>query len=109
MRILHVSQPVESGVVNVVLNLTADQERRGWVVVVACPPRRHSAEHSKRPGDRSSLLARYAVSGALLEEVLSTPATLAGWKQNAVGYRERSKPAHLSEKMAGLFRERIAT
>ena len=37
MRILHVSQPTEAGVALVVRQLAADQVRRGYEVVVACP------------------------------------------------------------------------
>jgi glycosyltransferase involved in cell wall biosynthesis len=38
MRVLHVSQPVEAGVANVVVALAADQIERGYDVHVACPP-----------------------------------------------------------------------
>jgi glycosyltransferase involved in cell wall biosynthesis len=37
MRVLHVSQPVEAGVANVVVALVADQSERGYDVHVACP------------------------------------------------------------------------
>lgn len=37
MRVLHVSQPVEAGVANVVVALAADQVDRGYDVHVACP------------------------------------------------------------------------
>lgn len=37
-RVLHVSQPVDGGVANVVAALAADQHRRGYDVHVACPP-----------------------------------------------------------------------
>ncbi|MCZ2817377.1 glycosyltransferase [Modestobacter sp. VKM Ac-2984] len=37
LRVLHVSQPVEAGVARVVAGLVADQRRRGWEVLVACP------------------------------------------------------------------------
>lgn len=37
-RILHVSQPVDGGVANVLSALAADQRRRGYDVHVACPP-----------------------------------------------------------------------
>lgn len=37
LRVLHVSQPVEAGVARVVAGLVADQRRRGWDVLVACP------------------------------------------------------------------------
>lgn len=36
--ILHVAQPVEAGVARCVTDLARDQVRRGWRVVVACPP-----------------------------------------------------------------------
>ena len=36
--VLHVSQPTDYGVANVVAQLAADQMRRGWSVAVACPP-----------------------------------------------------------------------
>jgi glycosyltransferase involved in cell wall biosynthesis len=38
MRVLHVSQPVEAGVANVVVALVADQIDRGYDVHVSCPP-----------------------------------------------------------------------
>lgn len=38
LRVLHVAQPVDAGVPNVVRVLTADQIGRGWEVHVACPP-----------------------------------------------------------------------
>src|SRR4051812_17465786 len=38
MRVLHVSQPVDGGVAQVVADLVTDQVGRGWDVVVACPP-----------------------------------------------------------------------
>ncbi|MGY1914627.1 glycosyltransferase [Blastococcus sp. SYSU DS0973] len=37
MRILHVAQPVDAGVPQVVVDLVTEQVRRGWDVVVACP------------------------------------------------------------------------
>ena len=37
MRVLHVAQPIEAGVPNVVASLLADQVRRGWDVHVAHP------------------------------------------------------------------------
>src|ERR1700760_4463466 len=38
MRVLHVSQPGEAGVANVVVALVADQIDRGYDVHVSCPP-----------------------------------------------------------------------
>lgn len=38
MRVLHVSQPVEAGVANIVTALVRDQRQRGHNVHVACPP-----------------------------------------------------------------------
>ena len=35
--ILHVSQPTDGGVANYVVDVVADQARRGWPVTVACP------------------------------------------------------------------------
>lgn len=37
MRVLHVAQPTEAGVANVLLALVRDQVARGWQVHVACP------------------------------------------------------------------------
>lgn len=37
-RVLHVSQPVDAGVAEVVAQLALDQRDRGWDVRVACPP-----------------------------------------------------------------------
>jgi glycosyltransferase involved in cell wall biosynthesis len=37
-RVLHVSQPVDTGVAAYVAQVAADQRARGWDVVVACPP-----------------------------------------------------------------------
>jgi glycosyltransferase involved in cell wall biosynthesis len=37
LSVLHVAQPLASGVTNVVANLAEDQKRRGWAVAVACP------------------------------------------------------------------------
>lgn len=38
MRVVHVTQPVEAGVAQVVLDLALAQRARGWSVVVVCPP-----------------------------------------------------------------------
>lgn len=37
MRVLHVAQPLDSGVPRIAGDLAADQVRRGWEVTVACP------------------------------------------------------------------------
>lgn len=38
LRVLHVSQPVEAGVADVVAMAVTDQRERGWDVSLACPP-----------------------------------------------------------------------
>jgi glycosyltransferase involved in cell wall biosynthesis len=61
VRILHVSQPTEAGVALVVRQLVADQVRRGWDVVVACPAdgplagevREVGARHEEWPAGRA--------------------------------------------------------
>ena len=50
LRVLHVSQPVEAGVPNVVASLVTDQLGRGYDVHVACPPGAGLAERSAAYG-----------------------------------------------------------
>lgn len=52
LRVLHVSQPVEAGVPNVVSALVTDQLERGYDVHVACPPGAGLAERSAAHGAR---------------------------------------------------------
>ncbi|WP_288799582.1 glycosyltransferase [uncultured Arsenicicoccus sp.] len=62
MRVLHVTQPTEAGVANVIMALIKDQIARGWQVQLACPPtpgdlperaREHGAEVHAWPATRS--------------------------------------------------------
>jgi glycosyltransferase involved in cell wall biosynthesis len=50
LRILHVAQPVETGVAEVVLTLAAHQHARGHHVVVACPPHGMLPERARALG-----------------------------------------------------------
>jgi glycosyltransferase involved in cell wall biosynthesis len=50
LRVLHVSQPTEGGVAVCVVNIAADQVRRGWDAAVACPPQGDLAQHLKALG-----------------------------------------------------------
>lgn len=50
MRVLHVSQPVEAGVANVVAALVGDQRERGHDVHLACPPGSALAHRANRLG-----------------------------------------------------------
>jgi glycosyltransferase involved in cell wall biosynthesis len=50
LSVLHVLEPVDGGVARCVLDLAADQARRGWQVAVASPPARGFAEAVERVG-----------------------------------------------------------
>ncbi|MGH3827378.1 MAG: glycosyltransferase, partial [Pseudonocardiaceae bacterium] len=50
MRVLHVSQPVEGGVANVVTAMVRDQRERGYDVHVACPPNPSLTERVRELG-----------------------------------------------------------
>ncbi|WP_409484487.1 glycosyltransferase [Arsenicicoccus dermatophilus] len=80
VTVLHVSQPTQAGVANVVLGLLADQVRRGWEVHLAAPASDdllarartlgvvvHRWEATRSPGPRSILEAR--ALGRVVEQV----------------------------------------
>lgn len=52
LRVLQVAQPVDGGVARVVADLATDQARRGWDVVLACPPGGTLADDAVRGGVR---------------------------------------------------------
>lgn len=50
MKILHVAQPTEAGVGQIVLDLVKRQQPRGWDIAVACPPGTWLSEAAQRAG-----------------------------------------------------------
>jgi glycosyltransferase involved in cell wall biosynthesis len=94
VRVVHVTQPVEAGVAQVVLDLALAQRARGWSVVVVCPPTGWLADRARGLGiDVRAWHATRQPGPWLVKEVLALHRTLTRLAPDAV---------HLHSSKAGL-------
>lgn len=94
LRILHVAQPTEAGVANVVVTYVGDQVKSGMVVAVACPSQGPLAGDVEEVGaEHLAWSAKRSAGPSVLGEVLALRGVIEQWRPDVV---------HLHSAKAGL-------